>query len=49
MIKCPLCKEQIKPVTCGFSNCHYKWSGTKMVAGSPTKSISIWKIAPDGM
>jgi len=20
-----------------------------MVAGSPTKSISIWKIAPDGM
>jgi len=47
-IKCPLCKEQIKLVTCGFTDCSYKWSGIKIIDGKPTKSISLWKIAPEG-
>jgi hypothetical protein len=28
-VKCPICKKWIKPVTCGFYKCEYKYTGIK--------------------
>ena len=27
--KCPICKILIDPITCGFTNCYYNWTGRK--------------------
>ena len=27
--KCPICKVLIDPITCGFTNCYYNWTGRK--------------------
>jgi ubiquitin len=29
-ITCPMCRKNIKPLTCGFTNCEYTWAGTKV-------------------
>ena len=48
--KCPICKQWIDPITCGFTNCHYKWTGIKQ--DSPTSApkrvtASTWKEVKD--
>lgn len=32
-IKCPICKKNIKPKTCGFFDCEYQFIGTKLFEG----------------
>jgi len=28
--KCPVCGEHVKPITAGFNNCKYRWTGIKV-------------------
>ncbi|EAR88559.1 ubiquitin (macronuclear) [Tetrahymena thermophila SB210] len=46
-IKCPYyyCQNSIELVTCGFSNCKYKWSGIKIEQGSQKQVVSPLLIA----
>lgn len=39
-IVCPGCNKQIEPLTCGFYNCNYFWSGIKKEGSRRINSIS---------
>ena len=48
--KCPICKQWVDPITCGFTKCHYKWTG--ITQDSPTSApkrvtASTWKKVKD--
>ncbi|RUS27177.1 hypothetical protein BC938DRAFT_483622 [Jimgerdemannia flammicorona] len=47
---CPLCKKHVRPITCGFNNTWWKYSGSKKVgSGHPPQSVSSdWEYAKDG-
>ena len=49
--ECPMCKQWIDPITCGFRKCYYRWTGIKQKNSSsrPNKCQShILKPAFDG-
>ncbi|CAF2822596.1 unnamed protein product [Rotaria sp. Silwood2] len=46
--KCPMCKQYVEPTTCGFSNCYWRWEGSKQLPGQPPMRCSDdWKAADD--
>ena len=47
--QCPVCKEPVVPVTCGFNNCQWKVIGRKIEKlGQPPKMFKTeWKSAGD--
>ena len=49
MCKCPLCNENVQPVTCGFNNCRWKWAGQKLDLPNPPSihSDKKWQMADD--
>ena len=42
-IKCPICKEEMEPITCYFSECQYKFEGKKKINGKTEFVKSEWK------
>ncbi|GMF13659.1 unnamed protein product [Phytophthora lilii] len=42
-VQCPMCRLKVKPRTCGFYNCTWKFDGT--LAGSGFSIISQWQDA----
>ena len=42
-IKCPICKEEMEPITCCFSKCQYKFEGKKKINGKTEFVKSEWK------
>eukprot|EP01015_Nassula_variabilis_P031974 TRINITY_DN7335_c0_g2_i12.p1 TRINITY_DN7335_c0_g2~~TRINITY_DN7335_c0_g2_i12.p1 ORF type:complete len:266 (+),score=22.40 TRINITY_DN7335_c0_g2_i12:65-862(+) len=45
-VKCPMCNNQVTPVTCGYTSCSYSWSGIyeDKQANQPKKLTSqSWK------
>jgi len=42
-IKCPICKEEMEPLTCCFSECQYKFEGKKRSNGKTEYVKSEWK------
>jgi hypothetical protein len=42
-IKCPICKEEMEPLTCCFSKCQYKFEGKKRSNGKTEYVKSEWK------
>ena len=42
-IKCPMCHEEIEPMTCTFCECQYRLNGKKKVKGKTQKVETIWK------
>ena len=42
-IKCPMCLEEIEPITCTFCECQYRLNGKKKVKGKTQKVETIWK------
>ena len=45
--KCPICREQVIPTTCGFNNCRWKWVGRK-IEDQTQRPVTIradWKVA----
>ena len=42
-IKCPICKEEMEPITCCFSKCQYKFEGKKKIKGKTEFVKSEWK------
>jgi len=42
-IKCPICKEEMEPLTCCFSKCQYKFEGKKKSNGKTEYVKSWWK------
>ena len=48
--KCPLCSGHVKPVTCAFNNCRWKWAGKKLepFPNQPSEHRNKeWQIADD--
>jgi hypothetical protein len=46
--KCPACKKYVRPDTCGFTNCWWKYDGTKDCGNEPPQSCSSdWERADD--
>ena len=43
-VNCPLCKELIEPVTCGFYKCEYMFTGRKKFhkGSAPVKAKGLW-------
>ncbi|RIA88067.1 hypothetical protein C1645_775882 [Glomus cerebriforme] len=43
---CPLCKEYVTPITCGFTNTYWKYKGIKKVIGEPPEKVFCgWQYA----
>ena len=42
-IKCPMCHEEIDPITCTFCKCQYKLEGKKKENGKTQKIETSWK------
>ncbi|CAF1270002.1 unnamed protein product [Adineta steineri] len=38
--KCPICKEYVTPVTCGFNNCWWRYEGMQNCKNGPPKQCS---------
>ncbi|CAG8616156.1 8646_t:CDS:2, partial [Ambispora leptoticha] len=47
--KCPLCDNYVQPITCGFTNCEWKVSGSKKnyPGDEPRKVDTDWQVALD--
>lgn len=46
--RCPACKKYVKPVTCGFNNCWWRYEGTKECENGPPQPCSKnWTKADD--
>ncbi|CAG8795563.1 13110_t:CDS:2 [Racocetra persica] len=44
--KCPICDKYVTPITCGFTNTHWKYEGQKKVDGETPKNVSSdWNYA----
>ncbi|CAF4988159.1 unnamed protein product, partial [Rotaria sp. Silwood1] len=45
--KCPVCDHYVKPKTCAFNNCKWRWWGIQQPQeGQPPKRLSAdWKVA----
>ncbi|CAF3851252.1 unnamed protein product, partial [Rotaria sp. Silwood1] len=45
--KCPLCKQYVEPITCGFNNCWWKYEGIKQDEDGkpPIRCSSNWQQA----
>lgn len=37
LVECPMCRERVKPIMCGFTNCSYTFEGTKVENNSLVK------------
>jgi len=47
-VKCPICSEYVKPMTCGFYYCKYSWAGIKIDNGKPVKFLTQeWNVIGD--
>ena len=44
---CPICDEHVKPVTCGFNNCQYRYISIKETKDSTVYEKSNWKEVGD--
>ena len=45
---CPICREGVVPITCGFNNCEWKFIGRKVEPGKRPQMIKTdWKSAGD--
>jgi len=44
-LECPACGYQVKPITCGFSNCFWKWNGSKV---DSSDNECEWSHAEEG-
>ena len=40
---CPMCKEYVKPETCGFYECSFRFFGVMETKNGPEKYKSEWK------
>ncbi|CAG8599255.1 16793_t:CDS:2 [Dentiscutata erythropus] len=38
--QCPICKKYVTPITCGFTNTHWKYEGLKKVEGKAPEKVS---------
>ncbi|CAF1071078.1 unnamed protein product [Adineta steineri] len=48
IIKCPVCKEYVAPITCGFNNCWWRYDGVQSCKDRPSKRCSSdWREADD--
>ncbi|CAF1190347.1 unnamed protein product [Rotaria sordida] len=47
--KCPLCKQYVEPITCGFNNCWWRYEGVRQdeEGKPPTRFSSNWQQADD--
>ena len=47
--KCPICRQQVIPTTCGFNNCRWKWVGRRIDQQTqrPVTIRADWKVADD--
>ncbi|CAF0733765.1 unnamed protein product [Adineta steineri] len=46
--KCPVCKEHVTPITCGFNNCWWKYDGVQSCRNGPSKQCpGDWRQADD--
>ena len=44
LCKCPICREVVVPVTCGFNNCEWKIIARKVELGKPPQMFKTdWK------
>ena len=41
--KCPICDEYVKPITCAFNNCKYRYLGIKNTPNGLERVRSDWK------
>lgn len=49
-VNCPLCNEHVRPVTCAFNNCRWKWAGRKVEPLPNPPSVhrdKKWQTADD--
>ena len=47
LCKCPICKERVVPITCGFNNCKWKIIARKVELGKPQMFKTDWKSVGD--
>ncbi|CAF0985348.1 unnamed protein product [Adineta steineri] len=48
LTKCPVCKEYVTAVTCGFNNCWWRYDGVQSCKDRPSKRCSSdWREADD--
>ena len=48
LCKCPICKERVVPITCGFNNCKWKIIARKVELGKPPQMFKTdWKSVGD--
>ncbi|CAF1545124.1 unnamed protein product [Rotaria magnacalcarata] len=46
--KCPMCKQFVRPVTCSFNNCWWRYKGRKCLENQPPEPCECdWKRADD--
>jgi hypothetical protein len=46
--KCPICSKYVRPETCGFNNCWWRYDGTKDCENGPPQACSSgWEWADD--
>ena len=43
-VRCPMCQNEIEPLTCCFCECEYKIEGKKKVTGKTDRVNTDWKI-----
>eukprot|EP00735_Rhodelphis_limneticus_P012160 TRINITY_DN5362_c0_g1::TRINITY_DN5362_c0_g1_i1::g.24154::m.24154 TRINITY_DN5362_c0_g1::TRINITY_DN5362_c0_g1_i1::g.24154 ORF type:complete len:480 (-),score=30.47,sp/Q3E7K8/UBQ12_ARATH/46.00/6e-16,sp/Q3E7K8/UBQ12_ARATH/46.05/8e-14,sp/Q3E7K8/UBQ12_ARATH/42.00/3e-13,ubiquitin/PF00240.18/9.7e+03,ubiquitin/PF00240.18/4e-09,ubiquitin/PF00240.18/4.1e+03,zf-RING_2/PF13639.1/1.6e+02,zf-RING_2/PF13639.1/5.8e-08,Rad60-SLD/PF11976.3/1.1e+02,Rad60-SLD/PF11976.3/3.6e-05,zf-rbx1/PF12678.2/1.3e+03,zf-rbx1/PF126 len=38
-VRCPCCRQNVTPVTCGFYDCYYRYNGIKILTGDNERSL----------
>ena len=44
---CPICNQYVKPITCGFNNCEWRYIGLKETKNGIERVESDWQKVPD--